>query len=98
MAKSKKIRISIIQLVYLAYIIRLITGRSLRDLVTDLLAGGGNITDKVIDLALSVLERIEAEGLEIAVNAVVVTWVKNQVTKVMGHKTLIDLGFAVLTV
>lgn len=98
MAKGK-LRISIIDLVYLAYIIRLITGMSLANIIRNLLEGGGNITEKVIGLALEIFERIESEGLEIAVNATVVTYVKNKLVRpAIGRKKILDLGFAILTV
>ena len=98
MAKGK-MRISIVDLVYLAYIIRLVTGYSIAEIVRNLLAGGGNITQTVIEFAFSVLDRLEAEGLEIAVNATVVTYVKDKLVRpAIGRKKLVDLGFAVLTV
>lgn len=94
-----KMRISIIDLVYLAYIIRLITGSSLAEIIRNLLSGGGNLTGQVLDFALGVLDRLEAEGLEIAVNATVVTYVKNKLVRpAIGRKKLVDIGFAVLTV
>ena len=98
MAKKNKLRISLIDLIYLAYVIELLTGRTLYDLVASFLTHDGTITDKVLQVGLDTLARVKAEGLEIVVDLVVVTAVKDKVIRpIVGHKKIIDLGFAVLT-
>ena len=97
MARKGKLRISVVELVYIAYIVRLVFDDSIAGIVRKLLSG--NITDNIIDMALDTLDRIEEEGLEIAVNATVVTMVKNKIVRPMiGRRKMLDLGFAVLTV
>jgi len=94
-----KMNISIIDLVYIAYIIRLVTGKSLYGIVSELLMGGGSITDKVLGFAMDVFQRIEDEGLEIAVNAAVVTYVKTKLVRpAIGKKRILDMGFATLSI
>ena len=99
MAGKKKLRISLIELIYIAYIIRLITGNGLIAIIKDMIEGGGSITDKVLSLALAIFQRIEDEGIEIVVNAAVVTLVKEKVLRpLIGHKKIVDIGFAIVTV
>jgi len=95
---AKKMHISLIELIYIAYIVRMILGRPLYELVSDLINGGGTITDKVLAAALEILVRLEEEGIEIAVNLTVVTYVKNKlILPAVGHRKIVDLGFAILT-
>jgi predicted transcriptional regulator len=97
MAKSKP-RISLIRLIQVAYIIRLILGRPLYEVIADFIRGGGSITDQVLDLAVVVLTRLEEEGVEIIVNATVVSYVIDKIIiPTVGHRKLIDVGFAVVT-
>lgn len=95
MAKPK---LSLIRFIQLAYIIRTILGRPLYEVVDDLINGSGTITDKVLAVALEVLIRLEEEGIEITVNIAVVTYVVNKIIiPSVGHKKIIDLGFAEIT-
>lgn len=99
MAQKGKLRISLMELIYIAYIIRMITGTGVIQILQDLLTQGGNITDKVLNLAIAILQRIEDEGVEIIVNITVVTYVKEKLIRPMvGRKKILDLGFAILTV
>ena len=95
---ASKPRISLIRLIQIAYIIRLILGKPLYEVVADFINGGGNITDKVLELAVVVLTRIEEEGVEIVVNTTVVSYVIDKIIiPAVGHRKLIDVGFAVVT-
>lgn len=92
---AKKLHLDLLRLIQLAYIIRLILGRPLYSVVQDLLMGGGSITDKILAVAVEVLVRLEEEGVEIAVNATVVSYVLDKlIYPAVGHKKLVDLGFA----
>jgi hypothetical protein len=95
--KKGQIMISIIDLVYLGYIVRLVTGMKIADIIRGFLDGSGSITDKVLDFALAVLDRLESEGIEIAVEGGVVTWAKKEFQKLVGRKQFLDIGFAVVT-
>lgn len=94
---AKKMHISLIRLIQVAYIIRLILGKPLYQVVQDFITGD-NITEEVLGLAATVLQRLEDEGIEILVNATVVSYVVDKIIiPAVGHRKLIDVGFAVVT-
>jgi len=90
MASKKTLSISVLDFVYLMYIVRLITGQSVRGIFEGFLSG--SIKDSMIDLAMSVMDRLEADGVTIAVEGSVVLLVKTWFKRAVGSKTLVKLG------
>jgi len=90
MAKKKTFTVSITEFVYLIYIVRLITGKTPREIFEDFLAG--NIKDSMISLAMDIMARLEADGVSIAIEGSVVTLVKTWFRRTIGRKTLVKLG------
>lgn len=89
-APKKTFSLSILDTVYLAYVIRLMTGKSIRAILEGFL--DGSIKEEMIALAFSVLERFEADGISIAVEASVVLLVKKWFKKAVGGNTILKLG------
>lgn len=75
---------------YLAYMIRLITGETPRQLLGRFM--DGNIKDEFINLALSTMDRIEASGAEIVVSGVIATFFMEWFRRSIGRKQFIKLG------
>ena len=90
MAKKKNFTVSITDFVYMIYIVRLITGKTPRTIFEEFLAG--NIKESMIQLALDVMDRLEADGVSIAVEGGFVYFVKTWFKKAIGNKTLLKLG------
>ena len=89
MAK-KSFTISILRFVYLIYIVRLITGMTPRTIFEKFLTG--NIKDEMIALGLGTLDRLEADGVSIAVEGTFVTFIMEWFRKAVGRKQLLRLG------
>ena len=90
MAKRKTFTLSITRFVYLIYIVRLITGMTPRTIFEKFLTG--NIKDEMIALALGTLDRLEANGVEIAVEGTFSTLVMEWFRRAIGRKQLLKLG------
>ena len=96
MARRKTFTISILRFVYMIYIVRLITGMTPRTIFEKFLTG--NIKDELISLALGTLDRLEADGVSIAVEGTFVTFVMQWFKRAIGSKQLLCLGPLRITV
>ena len=90
MARKKTFTISITRFVYLIYIVRLITGMTPRTIFEKFLAG--NIKDEMIALAFGTLDRLEADGVSIAVEGTFATFIMEWFRRAIGRKQLLRLG------
>jgi len=90
MAKGKTFTLSITKFLLFAYIVRLISGRTPRQLVEDLMAG--DVKTWGIDLAMTVMDRIEADGVEIAVSGSFAVLIQQWFKRAIGNKQLLRVG------
>ena len=90
MVKRKTITLSITRFVLLTYMIRLITGKTARAIIEDFLSG--SIKESAIDLALTTMDRMEADGVEIAVTGSFAVLIQQWFKKSIGSKQLLKLG------
>ena len=70
--------------------IRLITGKTARAILEDFLSG--NIKDSMIELALSTMDRLEADGVEIAVTGSFAVILQQYFKSAIGNKQLLKVG------
>ena len=90
MAKRKTFTLSITRYIYLIYVVRLITGMTPRTIFEKFLSG--NIKDEMISLAMGTLDRLEEDGVSIAVEGVFATFVMEWFRRAIGRKQLLKLG------
>jgi hypothetical protein len=90
LAKRKTFTLSITRFVYLIYIVRLITGMTPRTIFEKFLTG--NIKDEMIGMAITVMDRLEADGISIAVEGTFSTLIMEWFRRAIGKKQLLRLG------
>ena len=90
MARKKTFTVSVTRVMYIAYMIRLITGMTPRALIEQFL--GGNIKDTIIEQGMAMLERFEADGVEIVVSGVFATLFMEYFRRAIGRKQFLRLG------
>ena len=96
MARRKAFTISITKYIYMAYIWRLISGETPRATIERFMQG--NLKDQFIQMALDVIDRLEASGVEIAISGVIATALLTWFRKAIGSKQLLRLGPLRITV
>lgn len=87
---KKTFTLSIADFVYFCWIIKLLTGRPLREILQGFL--DGSIKENLITLGFDVIDRLEAEGIEISIEAGVVTFIKMWYKKAIGRRAILKLG------
>ena len=90
MVKRKTFTLSITRFVYLIYVVRLITGMTPRTIFEKFLSG--NIKDEMVALAFTTMDRLEADGVSIAVEGTFATLVMEWFRRAIGRKQLLKLG------
>ena len=90
MAKGKTFTLSITKFLLFAYIVRLLTGQTPRAILENLM--NGNIKDSMIELALSTMDRLEADGVEIAVSGSFAVLIQQWFKRAIGNKQLLKVG------
>ncbi len=90
MAKGKNFTISITRMVYLIYVIRLISGRTPREIFELMISG--DMKSSMITVGMDTLTRLETAGVEIAIEASVVLLAQQWFKRVVGSKQLVKLG------
>jgi len=91
MAKRRKyISVSLTRLIQIQMVISAITGKPLTEIVREMLSG--NIKDYMIELALNTLDRLEADGFAIVVDAGLKTLVLEIIRSYVGSKQLFRIG------
>jgi ACT domain-containing protein len=95
MARRKTISISLTRLIQLGVVINSITGKTLRQIIEEMLSG--NISDNMIALALETLNRIEADGISIVVDIGIKTFVMELIRRSVGRKQVLKIGMLRVT-
>ena len=90
MGKRKTFTLSITKYIYIAYIWRLISGETPRATIERFMQG--NLKDQFIQMALDVIDRLEADGVEIAISGVIATALMTWFRRAVGNKQLLRLG------
>jgi len=96
MVRRKSFTISITKYIYMAYIWRLISGETPRATIERFMQG--NLKDQFVQMALDVIDRLEADGVEIAISGVVATALMMWFRRAVGSKQLLKLGPLRITV
>ena len=96
MARRKTVTISVTRLLQISTVIASLTGKSLRQLLEEMLQGG-NISDNMIALAMSTLDRIEADGISIAIDIGLKTFFLELVRRSIGRKQVLKIGMLRVT-
>ena len=90
MVKRKNFTLSITRFVYLIYVTRLITGETPRAIFEKFVSG--NMKDEMIALAFNTMDRLEADGVSIAIEGTVSLLAMQWFKRAVGSKQLIKLG------
>ena len=77
---------------------RLLFGKTIRQTVTEFTGGGINLKDAFIEEALAFIDRLEANGVEIAIQGVLATALMTWFRRSVGRKQLLKVGFFRITV
>jgi len=93
---KKSLTLSITRFIQLAYIIRLLTGMSAMDIINELRSG--NLKDSLWNMAINIFNRLEADGISIAVEGVFVTFLLEWFKRMAHSKQLVRIGPVRVTV
>ena len=96
MGKRKTFTLSITKYIYIAYIWRLISGETPRATIERFMQG--NFKDQFIQMAMDIIDRLEADGVEIAISGVIATALMTWFRRAVGNKQLLRLGPLMITV
>jgi len=96
MGKRKTFTLSITKYIYIAYIWRLISGETPRATIERFMQG--NLKDQFIQMAMDIIDRLEADGVEIAISGVIATALMTWFRRAVGNKQLLRLGPLRITV
>jgi len=90
MAKGKTFTLSITKFILFAYIVRLISGSTPRALLEKFMQG--DIKTSTIELAMTVMDRLESDGVEIAVSGSFAVLIQQWFKRAIGNKQLLRVG------
>ena len=96
MARKKTITLSITKFIYIAYMWRLLFGKTIRQTVEQFTTG--SVKDTFVSEALAFIDRLEESGMEIVVSGTLATILLTWFRKAVGSKQLLRLGPLRITV